>query len=304
MGGFPVIMVTGGTGFVGRHLVRELVNQGYPVRAFVRNIPKAREILPENVELVKGDITDRDSLNKACEGINTVINLVSIIRETDELTYEKVNVEGILNAVISSEQAGVKRFIHLSALGAHDNALYRYTYSKWLGEEAIKQSGLNWVILRPSVIYGCGFNFFDRLLQAVKLFPPPFVPVPGRGTTLFQPIAVEDVVKCLIKALKSPAMSGQVYEIGGPEHLSYNQMLEMLLQVEDIKRVKLKIPMFLMNMIVPFMTKLLKDPPVTPEELKQLHNDNITELDSVPRHFGFKPKPLSQGLKNPVPAGK
>lgn len=290
--GFPVILVTGGTGFVGHHLVRELVAQGYPVRVLVRNFSVARSIFPKEVELVKGDVTDRSSILKACAGINSIIHLVAIIRETKNNTFEKVNVEGTLNTVIAAEHQRVKRFIHLSALGAHNNPLYRYTYSKWLGEEAVRQSGLNWTILRPSIIYGEGFNFFDRLLQAIKMFPAPFVPVPGRGKTLFQPIAVEDVVRCIIIALKAPAMSGRVYEIGGPEHLSYCQMLDALLTVKNIKRIKINIPMFLMNMVVPLMAKILRDPPVTREELKQLNNDNITELESVQKHFGFKPRPL------------
>lgn len=303
LGGFPVILVTGGTGFVGRHLVRELVGQGYPVRVLVRNLSVAKDILPGEVELVKGDVTNRASLTEACKGIDSVMHLVAIIRETGDLTFEKVNVEGTLNTVIAAEQSGVNRFIHLSALGARDDALYRYTYSKWLGEEAVRQSGLNWTVLRPSVIYGDGFNFFNRLLQSVKMCPPPFVPVPGRGTTLFQPIAVEDVVKCMITALKAPAMSGQVYEIGGPEYLSYNQMLDAMLSVMNIRRVKLKIPMFIMNMVVPLMEKIFKDPPVTVVELKQLDSDNITELESVARHFGFEPEPLPQGLKYLAPAG-
>lgn len=301
---FPVILVTGGTGFVGSHLVQELVGQGYPVRVLVRNFSAARAILPGEVELVKGDITDRASLKEACKGIDSIIHLVAIIRQVNGLTFEKVNVEGTFNIVIAAEQAGVSRFIHLSALGARDNVLYRYTYSKWLGEEAVRQSGLNWTIIRPSVIYGNGFNFFTRLQQSVKLCPPPFVPVPGSGKTLFQPIAVEDVVKCLVTALKAPAMSGQVYEIGGPEHLSFNQMLDALLQVKNIKRCKIKVPMLFMNMVVPLMEKILKDPPVTLEELKQLDVDNVTELESVQRHFGFTPRPLLQGLNYLAPAGQ
>ncbi len=297
-----MILVTGGTGFVGHHLVWKLSDLGYPVRVLVRNVSEAQDVLPESVELVKGDITDRSSLLKPCTGVNSIINLVSIIREQEDVTFERVNVQGTLNTVIAAEQSGVKRFIHLSALGAQNNTYYRYSYSKWLGEEAIRQSGLNWTIMRPSLIYGTGFNFFDRLLQSVKMFPPPFVPVPGKGTTLFQPIAVQDVVKCLVTALKAPAMSGQIFEVGGPEHLSYNQMLDALLQIIQIKRIKLKMPLSLMNMTVTLMTKLLKDPPVTLEELKQMDNDNITELDSVPRHFNFDPTPLSRGLEYLVPA--
>lgn len=292
-----MILVTGGTGFVGRHLVGELVAQGYPVRVLVRDLQSARNILPPDVDLIKGDVTERPSLIAACKGTNAVIYLVAVIREKGEVTFEKINIEGTLNTVIAAEQAGVKRFIHLSALGASDNSHFRYTYSKWLGEEAVRQSGLNWTILRPSIIYGPGFNFFDRLQQAIELFPTPFVPVPGRGNTLFQPIAVEDVVRCIVTALKVPAMAGQVYEIGGPEHLKYVEMLELYMQAINIKRKKLPIPMPVMYIATRLMEKFLKDPPVTLDELKQLKTSNITDVEAVSRHFGFKPKALREGVK-------
>lgn len=304
LGGFPVILVTGGTGFVGSHLVGQLVEQGYPVRVMVRNLTTAKKILPDGVELVKGDITDVASLKKACHKIDSIVHLVAIIREKNGLTFEKVNVEGTLNLVIAAEQAGVGRFIHLSVLGALDDVRYRYIYSKWLGEEAVRQSGLNWTIIRPSIVYGPGFNFFSRLQQSIKLCPPPFVLVPGGGSTLFQPIAVADLVKCMVTVLKAAAMAGQVYEIGGPEHLSFNQMLDALLKVRRKRRVKIKIPMFLMRMAVPLMGRIFKDPPVTLEELKQMDMDNVAKIDAVQRHFAFTPRTLEQGLQYLSPVKK
>jgi len=292
-----VILVTGATGFVGRHLVHALVTGGYPVRCLVRNVIGARAGLPQGVELVKGDVNDPKTLRSACEGIDGVINLVAIIREHDRETFERVNVEGTINLVVEAGQAGVRRLIHVSAMGVRNSPEYRYIYSKWLGEEAVRQSDLAWTILRPSLIYGEGFGFFDRLLQSIRLFPPPLVPVPGGGHTLFQPIAVGDVVKCILKAWHNPAMAGQIYELGGPEHLSYRQMLNALLQVRGIKRFMVPVPMTVMRLVVPLMSRIFKDPPVTMAELKQLDVDNIADVDVVEKHFGFRPVTLAEGIR-------
>jgi len=298
-----MILVTGGTGLVGKHLVPALKEKGYAVRCLVRAPQKAEEILPGGVELVRGDINDPKAAQKACAGVDKVIHLVAVIREHGENTFEHINVEGTLNMVIAAGQAGVKHFIHMSALGACDNPRYKYVYSKWRGEEAVRQSGLAWTILRPSVIYGRGFNFFDRMVQSLKMFPRPFVPVPGKGTTLFQPIAVEDVVRCLLRICENPSMVGRVIEIGGPEHLSYAQMLDRLLEQLGEKRYKLYIPIPLMRLVVPLMNSVLRDPPVSSVELKQMAIDNITEPDAVERNFGFKPRALHNGLKYLLPPG-
>jgi len=234
---------------------------------------------------------------QACHGVDKVIHLVAIIREQGGQTFERINVEGTLNLVIAAGQAGVKHFIHMSALGACDNSRYKYVYSKWRGEEAVRQSGLEWTILRPSVIYGSGFNFFDRMIQSLQMFPKPFVPVPGRGSTLFQPIAVEDVVRCLLRICENTSIVGRIIEIGGPEHLSYAQMLDRLMDCLGEKRYKLYVPMPLMRLLVPLLGSILRDPPVSPVELKQMDMDNTTDLDAIENNFGFRPKALHNGLK-------
>lgn len=292
-----MILVTGGTGLVGKHLVPVLLEKGYSVRCLVRTSQKARDILPAGVDLVQGEINDPEAVKNACLGVDKVIHLVAIIREQGINTFEHINVEGTLNLVIAAGQAGVKHFIHMSALGAFDNPRYKYVYSKWRGEEAVRQSGLTWTILRPSVIYGKGFNFFDRMMQSLQMFPPPLVAVPGKGTTLFQPIAVEDVVRCLVKICENPSMIGRVIEIGGPEHLSYVQMLDHLIDKLGDKRYKIHIPMLLMRLAVPLLSSIFRDPPVTPVELKQMDVHNITDLDAIEKNFGFKPKALRNGLK-------
>lgn len=292
-----MILVTGGTGFVGSHLVERLRQEGRPVRCLVRDPSRAGHLRERGVELVAGDITEPTSLGPALRGVEAVVHLVAIIREQGDRTFQKVNVEGTGNVVGAAKAAGVRRFVHMSALGAVDDPRYRYIYSKWQAEEIVRKSGLDWTIFRPSVIYGPGFGFFDRLWQSVKLSPPPIVPVPGSGKTRFQPIWVGDVATCIVKAVDDPSTAGKLYEIGGPEHLTFEQMLDGVMKVRGVRRLKVKVPLFLMRPVVPLMGLVLRDPPVSSVELKQLDVDNVTAIDSVVKNFGFQPTPFEQGIQ-------
>lgn len=298
-----MILVTGATGFVGRHLVKALIKDGVPVRCLARPAGTAGPLL-HGAEIVRGDVTDPSTLGAACAGVDGVIHLVAVIREKGEATFEKVNVQGTRNLVAAAEVAGARRFIHMSALGAREDPAYRYVYSKWLAEEAVKQSSLNWTVFRPSLIYGEGFGFFDRLIQSLKMFPPPFAPVPGGGKTRFQPVAVEDLVRCVLLSLNDSAFSGKICELGGPEHLSYAQMLDALTDTMGTRRIKVPVPIPLMRVVAPLMGMLLKDPPVTPVELKQLDQDNITDLNAVEKNFGFQPRRLREGLIDLINNGR
>lgn len=287
------VLVTGATGFVGSDLVARLLERGYKVRVLARNSEGVN--LPD-AEIAKGDVTDPGSLEKACSGVDAVIHLVAVIRESGNATFGEINHRGTVNILKAAENAGATRFIHLSALGATENPAYKYAYSKWLAEESVRSSMLNWTIIRPSVIYGRGFGFFNRLMQSLRMSPPFLAPVPGRGGALFQPIAVADVSRCVIRALEDESYIYGIYEIGGPEHVSYREMAEALLNVLGQRRLKVPVPVFLMKLVVPMMGLIFKDPPVTPVELKQLELNNITDVDSVCKNFGFMPGKFREGL--------
>jgi NADH dehydrogenase len=291
-----LILVSGGTGFVGSHLIPRLATRDEKIRCLVRSPAKTKTLQEHGAELALGDVTDSQSLSAAMHGVDTVIHLVAIIRETRNATFSKVNAQGTRNVAEAAKASGVKRFIHMSALGASPNPRYRYTYSKWQGEEAVRSSKLDFVIFRPSAIFGQGFgySFIDSMIRSLKILP--FIaPVPGSGKTRFQPIWVEDVVSCIIQTLENEKGS-QTYEIGGPEHLSYEEMLDTVIHAMSMRRVKLHIPIPLMRLAVIAMERTMSNPPVTSVELAQLELDNITDLDSVECRFGFKPLALNQGL--------
>lgn len=289
-----MILVTGATGYVGRYVVKALTDAGEDVRCLVRN-PKGVN-LPE-VELVHGDITDPVSLAVACTGVSKIIHLVAIIRETKTITFENINIEGTQNLVNAAKENGVKHFIHMSALGAGTNPKFKYSYTKGVAEVTVVNSGLSYTILRPSVMFGPGFGFVDRLLQAL-LITPTVVALPGDGSAKFQPISVKDVARCVKLIIQHPnRYINKTIDIGGPEHLTYEQMLDMLMQVTAIKKAKLPVPMPMVRIAVAFMQRFMSDPPVTPVELSQLAVDNTTSINAVKKHFGFTPTRFADGLE-------
>lgn len=288
------VLVTGAAGFVGRHLVTALAEAGYRVRAMVhRPRPGAA---PPGVEVVQGDVTDPDSLRRAMEDVQGVVHLVAVIREhPPRVTFQRINVQGTRNVVAAARQAGARRLVHLSAIGAQHTPALAYLHSKWLGEEAVRQGGVPFTILRASIIFGQGDEFFTTLAGLVRAFP--LVPVAGRGRNRFQPIAVTDVARCLVHCLRDEHRAGQTYEVGGPEQLTYDGIIDLLARLLGVRRGKLHIPVPVMRAQAAVMQRLLPRPPVTVEQLKYLDLDNVTDLDSVQRHFGFAPLAPSADLE-------
>jgi uncharacterized protein YbjT (DUF2867 family) len=219
---------------------------------------------------------------------------VAVPIERGRQSFEAVNVNGTRNVVAAASEAGVRRFIHMSALGASRDARYPYTYSKWLAEEGVRASGLEYTILEPSAQFGEGDGFFSAFAGLIGLSPLVF-PSPGRGDTVFQPIWVEDVATAVVKSLGDARTIGRTIEIGGPEHLTYDQMVQAVLDAMGKRRRIVHVPIPLMRVPL-FFFSLLPYPPVDSGQLDLLNVRNATELDATERWFGFKPKRLSEGL--------
>ncbi len=287
-----MILVTGGTGFIGRRLVARLAEGGQPVRVLARGLRKTQ--LPQGVEMVQGNLATGQSLEEAMAGVQRVVHLVAIIRETRGQTFAGVIRQGTQNVVAAARAAGVRKFVHQSAIGARDDPFFRYHKAKWDAEQAVISSGLKHTILRPSLVFGPGDEFFTTLAGLVRWNP--VVPIAGDGRTRFQPIWVEDVVTCLVECLKDGVHDNEIVEIGGPEHLTYEEMIDIVKRVLGKRRLKAHIPLSLMRPMVSLMELVLPRPPVTREQLKMLAIDNITEVDALERRFGFRPQRLADGL--------
>jgi uncharacterized protein YbjT (DUF2867 family) len=288
------ILITGITGFVGSHLAARLTAEGHHVRGLVRK-PDARGHLAQNVqvELAQGDITKPDTLSNAMRGMDAVAHLVAIPYESGSATFQAINAQGTRNVVQAAQAAGVKRFIQQSALAADSKSPYAYLRSKGEGEDAVRASNLDWTIFRPSVLVGEEDEFANALARWLVITPLVF-PLVGNGQARFQPLWIEDMVTLVAHALHEPRTIHQTFEIGGPEHLTYEAMVKQILFALQRKRLLLKVPVPLMRPVVKIMEIVLPKPPATTSLLELLNVDNTTALDSVERNFGFQPRRFAE----------
>lgn len=291
-----MILVIGGSGFVGRHLLAALREKKVAVRCLARSATSGGRLLTLGVEVVRGELHDPDSLLRAAEGMDTVIHLAAINRERGEETFEAVNAQGTANLVESAQAAGVKRFLTVIGLGAHPDSPHPLARTQGLGQDAIRGSGMGYAVLQSSLIFGPGDEVFSTLAGLTKALPVVH-PIPGDGRARFQPIWVGDVVACLLRALEDPSLDGQIYEIGGPEPLSYDGMVEVVLSVLGSRRVRVHLPLRLVRATMTGLAPLVPKPPATPGLLAQLTTDNLPAPNAAEEVFGLDLKPLSQGLE-------
>lgn len=288
------IFITGGTGFVGCALRSSLGDR--PVRLLVRDIDKHGELESQHVEVVEGDVTDAGSLRDAMHGCSTVIHLVAIIEESGRQTFDQVIRQGTENAVNEARAAGVRRFMHMSALGAANLPEFPYHQAKWRAEEAVRASGLDWTIFRPSIIFGPGDGFISTLAGVVRSLP--VTPVAGDGKSRFQPIAVGDVATAFVRAIDDATAIGETYELGGPDVVTYEQLLGLIARQLGKSRPSIHVPVPLVRLGVALSKPLPKRlrPPVTTEQLKMLALDNTTAHSATERLIGRPPLPLAGNL--------
>lgn len=290
-------LVIGSTGFIGKHLVKQLAEK-YPgeVRAMVR--PGKQTVLAgiKDVEIVEGDVLDRDSLDRAMVGVDTLYYFAAItgnIKNTNNI-YWKVNVEGTRNAVASAEKAGVRRLILGGGLGTVEGKEGSYMRTRWLMEEAARKSKLEWVILQPSILFGEGSEFFEAQARIMKLLP--VAALIGGGKARFQPIFVDDVVKATILAAESDDKVGRAIELGGPEYYNYTELVNIILRTIKKKRLKLPLPLWFMSINAKAFS-ILPKPPFTPAMVELFSFDNVTPDPQIIEHeFGFKPASLKPYL--------
>ena len=248
-----MILVTGGTGFVGHEVVGELLALGYPVRLLVRHPERANPFAGHpRVELVQGDALRPDTLPAAMAGVQAVIPLIGVIAETSEVTFEEAHTEATRNVLAAAKKAGVTRWIQMSAIGTRAAARSRYHLTKWQAEELVRQSGLDWTIFRPSLIYG--HDERDRLLNLLRRalgWPLDFIqlysfPLLDGGGSLIQPVSVREVARCFALAPAKQASIGRTYDLAGPVAFSWREMVLKIMTALGKKGFYEEIPLLLL----------------------------------------------------------
>src|SRR6202165_365280 len=294
-----MILITGATGYIGRHLAARLVQNGERPRCLVRDVKRAAALLPAGqVEFAQGDTTQAATLAEALQGVDTVVHAAFITadhKQSHGNSYYETNVQGTANLIKDAQEAGVTRIIEISGLGMRPAKPGTYMQGRYEAERMLKESGLNWTIIQPSVLFGKDAPFIKGLADLIRTSP--IVPLIGGGSMLFQPIYVEDVVTVIIKVLQEPERTNhKTFTIGGPEYYTFTQIINALLHTMHKSRIKAPAPIALVGIGAAVMEAALPRPPLTKAAMTLFTFDNITDINAVERDFGFMPMAFSKFL--------
>jgi uncharacterized protein YbjT (DUF2867 family) len=289
------VAVTGANGFVGRHSIARLLLRGHEVRAWISERPGAEKELPSSggrpMDVRRGDVRKPESLRGVFDGFDAVIHTVAVPTERRQ-RFKEVNVAGVAHVVAEARRAGVGRIVHMSALGGDPASPYPYLRSKGEGQALVTGSGIAHVVLRSSLLFGEGDDFFPRLAFSLRF---PVVPVPGDGKARFQPVHVDDIAQALVAAVERRELSG-VYEVGGLEPVTYDEMLAETMRGTGKRRPTLHVPVPLMKPPAFIMGLVMPDPPVTIAQLDLLAVDNTPRQNALEPVFGVQPRPFRGAL--------
>lgn len=285
------VLLTGASGFIGRHLMTAFLERGHRVVALSRSGASPH---PE-VHAVEGDVASGEGLELAAAGADAVVHLVGIIHEAGpSATFEKVHIRGTANMLAAAESVGVRRFVHMSALGVEHPAGSGYMTSKARAEELVARSGLDWTVFRPSLVFGVGDAFFgDTLAKLVKL--PPIIPLIGHGRFPMRPVWVGDVALAFTQALERPATIGRRYTLVGPQEYRFRDLLELVRDALGLRKPIVSVPLPLMRLVIP-MLALLPSPPITRDQLTMLVQGNTGDPAEALAAFDLAMEPLPMHL--------
>jgi uncharacterized protein YbjT (DUF2867 family) len=291
------ITMFGGTGFIGRHLVTELLRSGATVRLAVRHHPGRVQMVTESAltpELIQADALDDTAVDAAIAGTDAVFNLVGILTETPTQTYHTIHVEGARRVAMAAHRHGVRRVLHLSALGANPTSPAISDQTKAEGEQAVRAAFPQATIVRPSLVFGADDHFFSRFAAMIR--SSPVLPLIGGGPTRFQPVFVGDMTAGLLELLKRSETAGKTYEFGGPQVYSFKVLLELLLTALNRQRVLIPIPFALAEMQARFL-ELLPNPPLTRDQVRLLKTDKVVSgAEPTLGDLGVQSRPLEDFL--------
>ena len=293
-----LVTIFGGSGFVGRYIVRALVNRGYRVRVAVRRPDLAGFLQPignvGQIQLVQANLRYRKSVDAAVKGSDVVINLVGILAESGRQKFEAVQVFGA-RAVAEAARAEKAKLIHMSAIGADGESASAYGVTKAKGEAAVREVLKDAIIMRPSIVFGQEDEFFNRFGAMARFSPA--LPLIGGGTTQFQPVYVGDVAEAFALAVDGKLGSGKTYELGGPQTPTFRECLELLLKEIGRKRMLVSLPWAIAGMMGKALG-WLPGAPITSDQVEMLKTDNVVSQEAIKQKrtlegIGIKPTPLA-----------
>jgi len=271
-----LVTVFGGSGFLGRHIVRALANDGWRIRIAVRRTNSALFLLPMgrvgSIQLLKTNVLNEESVRAALKGADAAINLIGILYQTGKQRFDSIHVQGAERIARNATDLGVARLLHVSALGAEPQSPAHYARTKAAGERAVRQAFPSATIFRPSVVFGPEDDFFNKFAWLARMSPA--LPLIGGGRTRFQPVFVGDVAKAAAHVIDESLSAGETFELGGPETMTLKEIMQLVLKVTHRRRILLPLPFPLARLQALFLG-LLPKPLLTLDQVRLLQNDNV-----------------------------
>lgn len=295
------VLVTGGTGFVGTHLVNAFARRGHAVAVLARDPESVRNRYNRPVEVLPGNVLDPASLARAFAGRDCVVHLVGIIHEKGDRTFDRMHREAVGNVVAAMTESKVRRLLHMSAMGASDDSPSEYGRSKSAGERLVRESALDWTVFRPSIVFGPGDGFVSLLASIVRANPL-FIPVIGSGETRFMPVSVYDVARVFADAMEKPETSGRSFEVGGPQTFTLNQIYrEIAAAVGKPGKPLVHLPLWWGRFLAARFEAAARrgwidSPPLTRDQLRSLSRDNTADVSATLATFAGPWRELRPGI--------
>lgn len=284
-----LVTVYGGSGFIGRHVVRELARQGWRIRVAVRRPDLATHLQPlgavGQIHAVQANVRYRDSVLRAAEGSEAVVNLVGVLAPSGRQSFDAVQAFGARMIAVAAREAGAKSLVHMSAIGADAGSRSAYARSKAEGEAGVVAAFPNAVILRPSIVFGPEDDFFNRFAAMARISP--ILPLIGGGATRFQPVFVGDVARAVALGVDGRIKQGSTIELGGPEVRTFRELIEYILKVTYRKRLLAPVPFAVMKMQAAVL-QLLPKPLITTDQIELLKTDNVVSAEAIAQKRSFE----------------
>ncbi len=292
-----LVTIYGGSGFLGRHLVRALARRDYRIRVAVRRPELAGHLQPlgkvGQINAVQANIRNAASVEAAARGAHVLINLVGILFERGRQRFAAVHTQGAEQVARAAEAHGA-RMVHVSAIGADENARSHYARTKAAAEQSVLAAQPSAVVMRPSIMFGPEDHFFNRFAAMARISP--VLPLIGGGHTKFQPVFVADVAAAIAEAVDGNARPGTVYELGGPDVRTFREFMQFILETIERKRLLLPLPFFVAKMKAAFL-QFAPTPILTPDQVEQLRVDNVVSQAAIDdrrtlQGLGIEPEPI------------
>jgi uncharacterized protein YbjT (DUF2867 family) len=288
------VIVFGGSGFLGRQIVRRLADHGVDVRVAVRHPERAALLVKAStagqITAVYADVWEEASVGAAVDGSEAVINMVGHYVERGKATFETTRGQGALHVARASARAGVQRLVHISGLGTDAQSDSPYARARGIGEQLVTEAFPAATILRPGVIFGPEGGFLNRLAALARVLP--VMPLFGAGETKLQPVFVGDVAEAIAEALATPTTRGRLYELGGPRVYTYKELMQLVLARSERKRLLMPVPYFAWEALAALMAPL-PGRPISRNQVELMRQDNVVRADALTlADLGIAPIPV------------